>query len=148
MQMTGQTGKKPRRPRNSGGMSIQGNIQAQNVGQYIDIQGSNVMYTISTAEREAVAEAVEMLRQELYAHDLPPEALAAAENDVNTLKKELSQAEKPDGEAIKKAGDGLLEKVPGLVGALTSLFASPVVGKVVEVAGKVAIEWVKMRFKK
>jgi hypothetical protein len=42
----------------------------------------------------------------------------------------------------------LLDSVPQIAEVLTSLFATPAVGKVVGKAGEVAVGWVKQRFGK
>ena len=60
---------------------------------------------------------------------------------------ELTQREgPPDGSMIKVAGEWLLKNVPEVAGTLTSLFASPIIGKVVEASGEIAAQWVKDRF--
>jgi len=66
---------------------------------------------------------------------------------VGQLEKELTRTDKPpDASTIKVAGSWLLDNIPALAGTVVSVFASPIVGKVVEAAGDIAAEWVKKRF--
>jgi hypothetical protein len=54
--------------------------------------------------------------------------------------------EVPNGNTITKLGGWLLDNVPDIAEALTSLFATPAVGRVVGRAGDAAITWVRGRF--
>ncbi len=68
---------------------------------------------------------------------------------VDLLEGELTKTEEgqqPSATTIVKVGDWLLNNVPDIAEILTSVFATPAVGRVVGKAGKVAIDWVKDRF--
>jgi hypothetical protein len=54
--------------------------------------------------------------------------------------------EQPNGSLITQMGDLLLNNVPQIAEALTSLFATPAVGRVVGKAGEATIAWVRERF--
>ena len=72
-----------------------------------------------------------------------------AEFQLKLLHGELAKTEKeekPSASTITQVGDWLLDNVPEIAQALTSLFATPAVGKVVGMAGEVAVKWVKQRF--
>jgi len=74
-----------------------------------------------------------------------------AEFQLKLLHSELAKTEKdekPSASTITQVGDWLLDSVPQIAEVLTSLFATPAVGKVVGKAGEVAVGWVKQRFGK
>jgi len=74
-----------------------------------------------------------------------------AEFQLKLLHGELAKTEKdekPSASTITQVGDWLLDSVPQIARVLTSLFATPAVGKVVGKAGEVAVGWVKKRFGK
>jgi hypothetical protein len=52
----------------------------------------------------------------------------------------------PNAAIITQMGDLLLDNVPQIADALTSLFATPAVGRVIGKAGETAVTWVKQRF--
>jgi len=64
---------------------------------------------------------------------------------------ELSKTDKdetPSASTITQVGDWLLDNIPSIAESLTSLFATPAVGKIVGKAGEAAIKWVRQRFGK
>ena len=74
-----------------------------------------------------------------------------AEFQLKLLHGELAKTEKdakPSASTITQVGDWLLDSVPQIAEVLTSLFATPAVGKVVGKAGEIAVAWVKQRFGK
>ena len=74
-----------------------------------------------------------------------------AEFQLKLLHGELAKTErdeKPSASTITQVGDWLLDSIPQIAEVLTSLFATPAVGKVVGKAGEIAIAWVKQRFGK
>jgi len=74
-----------------------------------------------------------------------------AEFQLKLLQGELTKIDKdetPSASTITQVGDWLLDSIPAIAETLTSLFATPAVGKVVGKAGEVAIKWVKQRFGK
>jgi hypothetical protein len=74
-----------------------------------------------------------------------------AEFQLKLLQGELTKIDKdetPSASTITQVGDWLLDSIPSIAETLTSLFATPAVGKVVGKAGEAAIKWVKQRFGK
>ena len=74
-----------------------------------------------------------------------------AELQLKLLQGELTKTDKdetPSASTITQVGDWLLDSIPSIAETLTSLFATPAVGKVVGKAGEAAIKWVKQRFGK
>jgi hypothetical protein len=74
-----------------------------------------------------------------------------AEFQLKLLHGELAKTEKdekPSASTITQVGDWLLDSVPQIAEPLTSLFATPAVGKVMGKAGEIAIDWVRQRFGK
>jgi hypothetical protein len=87
--------------------------------------------------------AVQELREQLDAA-----TAAMAEFQLKLLQGELTKTEEgetPSASTITQVGDWLLDNVPQMAEILTSLFATPAVGRVVGKAGEVAVEWVKKR---
>ena len=80
---------------------------------------------------------------------LDAQTAAVAEFQLKLLQGELTKTEEgemPSASTITQVGDWLLDNVPQIAEILTSLFATPAVGRVVGKAGEVAAEWVKKRF--
>lgn len=74
-----------------------------------------------------------------------------AEFQLKLLRGELTKTEEgemPSASTISQVGDWLLDNIPDIAEVLTSLFATPAVGKVVGKAGEVAVKWVKKRLGK
>ena len=93
-----------------------------------------------------VAAALQKLQGQLDAN-----TAKMAEFQLKLLQGELSKTDKdetPSASTITQVGDWLLDNVPSIAESLTSLFATPVVGKIVGKAGEVAVKWVKQRFGK
>jgi hypothetical protein len=102
---------------------------------------------LTAAERVELDGLLVQLRHQLAESDIPENKKAVGQEFARQLEKELTRTDKPpDSSVIKVAGKWLLENIPALTGALTSLFLSPVVGKIVEAAGDIAADWVKEQF--
>lgn len=72
-----------------------------------------------------------------------------AQFQLQLLRGELSkvdESETPSASTITQIGDWLLDNLPELAEALTGLFATPAVGRVVGRAGESAVAWVRKRF--
>lgn len=133
---------------------ITGKVGANASGVII---GKNITQTFSDAFSSTPTDK-QIIEQELATvtamlqgirDQLEATTVSMAEFQVNLLKSELikvQEDETPSANAITQVGDWLLDNVPQLAEILTSLFASPAVGKVVGKAGEVAINWAKRRF--
>jgi hypothetical protein len=76
---------------------------------------------------------------------------AKAEPRLEMLQEELTKVgedETPDPATITKMGDWLLENLPEIAGAVTGLFLTEAVGRVVAKAGEGAVKWSRERFGK
>jgi hypothetical protein len=94
----------------------------------------------------AVMTALEQMQGQLDAN-----TAKMAQFQLKLLHGELAKTEKdekPSASTITQVGDWLLDSVPQIAEVLTSLFATPAVGKIVGKAGEVAVRWVKQRFGK
>jgi hypothetical protein len=72
-----------------------------------------------------------------------------AQSYLELLRGELlktGEGETPSAGAITLVGNWLLDNIPEIAEALTGLFATPAVGRVVGKAGEAAVTWVKQRF--
>ena len=58
----------------------------------------------------------------------------------------IEESEVPSASTITQVGDWLLKNIPDLAEALTSLFATPAIGKVVGKAGEAAVTWIRDHF--
>jgi hypothetical protein len=65
---------------------------------------------------------------------------------IETELLKTGKGETPNAAIIAQMGDLLLDSVPQIADALTALFATPAVGRVVGMAGESAVAWVKRRF--
>lgn len=136
-----------------GGDKIEAQVGAVGSGGQVAI-GKEIRQTIveapvdiTAAERVELDGLLAQLRNQLAGLDIPENKKAVGQEFAGQLEKELTKTDKPpDGSVIKVAGNWLLENMPALAGALTSLFLSPVVGKIVGAAGDVAADWVKEQF--
>ena len=135
------------------GTKIEGHIGNVGPGGQAAI-GTGIRQTIShapaqlgPAERKAIEEMLAALKSQVERAEMPLGKKEAGKEFVAQLDAELTKREgTPDGSMIKVAGEWLLKNVPEVAGTLTSLFASPIIGKVVEASGEIAAQWVKDRF--
>lgn len=80
---------------------------------------------------------------------LDPMKEQMAQFQLQLLQGELSKVdedETPSASTITQIGDWLLDNLPELAEALTGLFATPAVGRVVGRAGESAVRWLRRRF--
>ncbi len=118
--------------------------------------GKNIMQTvnegqgmITAVDQQAIAAQLTKISAQLAKATIDPKTAGKAEVYLETLQEELSKTDpkdEPDGDAIAKAGEWLLNNVPDLVQAVTELFGLPAVGRVLGKAGDSVIQWCKKRF--
>lgn len=117
------------------------------IGKQIQQTITQAPTELTAAERAEIARLLAELKSQLASLDIPESKKLVGQEFVGQLEKELTSTDKPpDASTIKVAGDWLLDNIPALTGTVVSVFASPIVGKVVEAAGDIAAEWVKKRF--
>ena len=78
-----------------------------------------------------------------------PAVAGMAKFQLELLKGELTKTgadEVPSANTLTQVGDWLLDNVPAIAEALTSLFATPAVGKLIGKAGERAVAWARRRF--
>lgn len=151
-------GKKPwwdELPAHVGGDVIIGEVAAGARGVAI---GKNITQTVYDMLGEPTPDDKQVIEQQLsemtvalqeMQEQLDDATVSMAEFQMKLLQGELTKTEDgemPSASTITQVGDWLLDNVPAIAEILTSLFATPAVGKVVGKAGEVAIEWVKKRF--
>jgi hypothetical protein len=126
---------------------------AQNV-----LIGKSITQTVLTALGEPTADDKQII-QDQFAEvrdtlkqtepEIGKSAETMAQGLLNQMEAELvktGEDEIPNAGTITQIGDLLLDSVPQVAEALTSLFATPAVGRVVGKAGEAALKWVKTRF--
>ena len=117
------------------------------IGKQIKQTMTQAATELTTAERVEIVRLLAELKNQLASLDIPEKKKLVGQEFVGQLEEELTKTEAPpDASTIKFAGDWLLNNIPALAGTVASVFASPIVGKVVEAAGDIAAEWVKKRF--
>jgi hypothetical protein len=89
-------------------------------------------------------ELFEVLQQEV-AEQAPPDKKEAAQKKVSVLKEALTEGN-PDLGVVESVVRWFGENIPQLVGAITSILFHPLVGKVIEAAGDIAVAEFKRRF--
>lgn len=75
--------------------------------------------------------------------------LQMADFQLKLLTSELTktaEGETPSASTITQVGDWLLDNLPSIAETLTSLFATPAVGRVIGKAGEAVVDWIKKRF--
>lgn len=117
----------------------------QDIGQTITYGPAD----LTASERLELEQMLAELKHQLAALELTGDKKALGQEFVGQLEQELTKTdEPPDASMIKVAGNWLLKNIPALAGTIAHLFLSPVVGKVVEAAGDLAVEWVTEQFSK
>ena len=142
-------------PAQIGGDVIIGQVGAGATGVAI---GKNIAQTVYDVLGEPTPDDKQVIEQKLseatatvqgLQEQLDAQTAAIAEFQLKLLQGELTKTEEgetPSASTITQVGDWLLDNVPQTAEILTSLFATPAVGRVVGKAGEVAVEWVKKRF--
>lgn len=120
--------------------------------------GKNITQTVYEMLGEPTPDDKEIIGQQLAGVEA---ALAAKQGQIDGMKAQMAQfqlqllrgelskvdeSETPSASTITQIGDWLLDNLPELAGALTGLFATPAVGRVVGRAGESAVAWLRKRF--
>jgi hypothetical protein len=121
------------------------------VGKNITQQIYKLVGTPTPDDKELIAQKFAQVDAALAVHkgSLDIGKVQTAEGYLQLLRGELmktGEAEIPSASTITLVGNWLLDNVPQIVEALTSLFATPAVGRVIGKAGEAAASWVKQRF--
>jgi len=137
----------------AGGHVIQDSTVVEDVGEgaQVTVAGAGAqMVTVSgltAAELAQVQSLVNALKDAVETQGLPDDEKTEAKIMAGRVEKELTVKDrKPDGGKLKAAAQWLLEYGGKIAGAVTGIFVSPIVGKVVEAAGDLAAGWVKEQF--
>ena len=129
------------------GPNAHGVAVGKQIQQYVDSTLGAVTPADEVTIEQRLAELEAALKTALP--KLDPTRAAQAPDQVAALKDELTKTgdgDVPSGKAIVRVGNWLLDNVPDIAGAITGLFTTPAVGKVVGKAGDAAIDWARSRF--
>ena len=77
------------------------------------------------------------------AQHAPPEKQAAAVQQVQELKAEVAKGKQADDGKLRTIVDGLIAMVPGALGAVVSMFATPILGGIAGPVTKSLLEKLK-----
>lgn len=144
-------------PANIGGDVIVADIGAGATGVAVGKNISQTVYGVLGAaqpnDKQVVEQKIAEVSTALHGlqADVDVQKAAMAEFQLKVLGGELAKTgekETPSANTIIQIGDWLLDNVPEIAGAITSLFATPAVGRVVGKAGEAAVAWLKKRFGK
>ncbi len=122
------------------------------VGKQISQTITNTLGAPQANDQQIIEQKLAQVQTALQAGSsagLDPNIAMMAKFQLQLLQGELlklGKDEVPSASTVTQVGNWLLDNVPQLVGALTGLFATPAVGKVVAKAGDVAIAWARQRF--
>jgi len=137
----------------AGHQVIQNSTVVQEVGEgaRVNVAGAGAqtitMTGLTAAELAQVQNLVNALKDAVEMQGLPDDEKTEAKAMAGRVEKELTVKDrKPDGSKLKVAAQWLLEYGGKIAGAVTSIFVSPIVGKVVEAAGDLAATWFKEQF--
>jgi len=133
-------------PKSVGGDNINveiggGHNQGIIVGKNIINRSDN---KISETDLEAVRGLFAQLKSLVEAQS-PPDKKASATERVDELEQAVV-AEQPDLTTLDYVKNWFEKNLPQLAGAVTSVLVNPIVGKVVEATGKIAIGEINRRF--
>lgn len=135
----------------AGQQVIQNSTVVQDVGEsaQVTVAGAQTitMSGLTAAELAQVQNLVHALKDAVETQGLSDDEKTEAKIIAGRLEKELTVKDrKPDGSKLKAAAQWLLEYGGKIAGAVTSIFVSPIVGKVVEAAGDLTASWFKEKF--
>ena len=121
------------------------------VGKQITQQVYDLIGPPTPDDKQVITQQLAQVGQALTAHQAAIDAanMKVAELQLQLLRGELTKTadgETPSAAAITLAGNWLLDNIPQIAEALTGLFATPAVARVVGKAGEAAVAWVKERF--
>ena len=132
------------------GITIGDNATGVAVGKNINQSVANLLGPSSPDDRQVVEKSLAdfMSAYEQVRSELDPSKVAIADYQISQLKSELEKSgpdRPPSGDIIAQAGNWLLDNVPGISQAITSLFATPAVGRIVGKAGESAVTFLRSR---
>ncbi|HLZ06976.1 MAG TPA: hypothetical protein VKT80_00150 [Chloroflexota bacterium] len=142
-------------PPSAGGDVIVGvvgaNARGVAVGKQIQQNVDSSLGPMTHADEATIEQRLAELEKAVQAAlpKLDPGRAARAPDQLAALKDELTKTgdgEVPSGTAIVRVGNWLLDNIPDIAGAVTGLFTTPAVGKIVGKAGDVAVDWARNRF--
>jgi hypothetical protein len=99
---------------------------------------------VTEADLEEIRKLFADLKQQIEAQ-APPDKKAAALERAGELEEEVT-SKKPSLTTMEYVRDWFAKNAPGLVGSITSVVINPIVGKVVQAAGEIAVSELKRRF--
>jgi hypothetical protein len=113
--------------------------------------GKNIQQTIYETVGEPMPDDKAVIQEQLAAfkRSLDESHLPVAQFPIQMLEAELTKTgddEAPSGSVIMQAGDFLIDNLPDIAEALSTLFAVPAVGRVLGKAGQETINWLRERF--
>ncbi|MES9904117.1 MAG: hypothetical protein ABW168_15765 [Sedimenticola sp.] len=119
-----------------GGTYIDGGVDTGG-GDFIG--RDNITHGISSGELESLfAPLLALITQQL-----PPDQQTTAIEQTDALKTEIAKAEQSDDGRMAKIIDGLVDRVPGAVGAVIKMFATPILSGIVGPVTKYVLDKLK-----
>lgn len=107
-------------------------------------QGGEKDSEVTEQDLEAIRKLFSDLKQQIE-KEAPPEKKDAALERVSEMEGEIT-SKKPSLTTMEYVRDWFAKNAPMLLGSVTSLVVNPIVGKVVQAAGDIAISELKRRF--
>mgnify|MGYP001197295415 CR=1 FL=1 len=101
---------------------------------------------LTPADQGAIGAALQALLTALADPTIDPRKAGRAEGEVETLQRELTKAEEPDGAAIRRSVDWLLINLPALQPPLQQLFRLPALAKLLANTDLETHSWRQDRF--
>jgi hypothetical protein len=143
----------------AGKPSVGGDVIVVRIGDHARnvAAGKNVTQTIygmlgepQPDDRQVIEQKFTEVHQALQAtrDQLGATVAQMAEMQIRLMQGELIKTQEdeiPSANTITMVGDWLLDNVPAIMEALTGLFATPAIGRVIGKAGETAVRWVKER---
>jgi hypothetical protein len=118
-----------------GGTYVRGNIQPG--GDFVG--RDKITYSVPSSELEGLFEPL----LNVINRQVPGERQDAAIQQAEALKAEVAKGESADDGKIARIVDGLVEMVPGAIGSVVSLFATPILGGIAGPVTKFVLDKLK-----
>ena len=108
-----------------------------------DVESQTIHAGLSIDELHQLEKLFSPLKESLQ--DVPASIRPQAEEKVQALKTELANGKDASAERLNSILDGIVGMVPGAVGAIATMFGSPVLGALVGPATKLVLEHIQPR---
>jgi hypothetical protein len=127
------TRKRPKKSNQSSGFEFNGDLQAGRDMNFFNNQNTGaviISQNPSIAQSKEFSELFEKFKAEIQ-QAAPPDKQEQVEETVQDLHNEMSKGQAANAGRLNKIIDGLVDMVPGALGAAVAMFTNPLLGTLV-----------------